>query len=129
MSEPRASYDAGLRPRRRYVRRRRSGAEAGFPGCKAVPMSAAEVAAADGPRIEYWDADDGVAWMVGEPVLPVHEVPAHRLAALLDRVADARGAAILSCGTTTFHERGPDGRHIRAMEADQTVTLLGRSAK
>ena len=74
MSEPRASYDAGHRPRSRRAMRtgrvRRTGAEAGFPGCEAVPMSAAEVAEADGPRIEYWDAEDGVAWMVREPVLP-----------------------------------------------------------
>ena len=86
-------------------------------------MSAAEVAEGDGPRIEYWDAEEGVAWMVCEPVLPVHEVPAQRLAALLDRIADARGAAILCCGNTTFYECGANGRHIRAMEADQTVYL------
>ena len=55
-------------------------------------MSAAEVAEGDGPRIEYWDAEEGVAWMVCEPVLPVHEVPAQRLAALLDRIADARAS-------------------------------------
>ncbi len=95
---------------------------AGFPGCRAVPMDAAEVAREDSGRIEYWDADDGVAWMVCEPT-PAHERPAHRLAVLLDRIAEARGADIVCCGATTFYELAAGGERIRAMEADQSVYL------
>ena len=86
-------------------------------------MTAAEVAQEDGPRIEYWDAEDGFAWMVREGPTPAHEIPAHGLSALLERVSQARGARIICCGATTFYERGPAGEHIRAMEADQTVFL------
>ena len=86
-------------------------------------MTAAEVAQEDGPRIEYWDAEDGFAWMVREGPTRAHEIPAHGLSALLERVSQARGARIICCGATTFYERGPAGEHIRAMEADQTVFL------
>ena len=125
MSQPRAIYDVHAPPRpRRQARRRPASAEAaGFPGCKAVPMTAAEVAQEDGPRIEYWDAEDGFAWMVREGPTRAHEIPAHGLSALLERVSQARGARIICCGATTFYERGPAGEHIRAMEADQTVFL------
>ena len=117
MSEPRAIYRIGTR------RQLPSGEEAGFPGCRAQPMNAAQLARMEDKRIEYWDAEDGLAWMVREAPGTVHERPAHRLAALLDRIAEARGAAIDCCGATTFYERGPDGEHIRAMEADQTVYM------
>ena len=86
-------------------------------------MSAAQLARLDeGRRIEYWDAEDGIAWMVCEATF-AHELPAPRLAVLLDRIAQARGAAIECGGSTTYHERGPKGDHVRAMEADQTVYL------
>lgn len=84
-------------------------------------MTAVQVARLDdGPRFEYWDAEDGAAWTVREGPAIVHEYPAHRLPALLERIAQARGAAIACGGTMTFHERAPIGEHIRAMEADQT---------
>jgi len=126
MSEPRATYHhAGMRrpARRDGVGRPSSADEAGFPGCRPVPMDAAQVRMEDGPRIEYWDGKRGVAWMVREPASAVHERPVHRLAALLDRIGEARGAAIECCGATTFYERDADGKHVRAMEADQTVYL------
>ena len=126
MSEPRATYHhAGMRrpARRDSVGRPPSADEAGFPGCRAVPMDAAQVRMEDGRRIEYWDRESGVAWMVREAASAVHERPAHRLAALLDRIGEARGATIECCGATTFYERDADGKHVRAMEADQTVYL------
>lgn len=86
-------------------------------------MDAEEVGREDAGRIEYWDSEDGMAWMVCEPQLPAHERPAHRLPVLLDRIAEARGGDIVCCGTTTFYEHGPDGQRIRAMEADQSVYL------
>ena len=124
MSEPRTPYIVSGKPRRgAHAKRWPSAARAGFPGCRAVPMDAEEVAREDGGRIEYWDAEDGVAWMVCEPQTPAHERPAHRLPVLLDRIAEARGADIVCCGTTTYYEHGADGQRIRAMEADQTIYL------
>ena len=94
-----------------------------FPGCHGVPMTEEEVARPDdGRHIEYWDARRGVAWMVRD-VSAAHERPIHRLTALLERIAQARGAPIECYGTMTFCERGPQGDRIRSMEADQTVYL------
>lgn len=127
MSEPRARYAVGARTNRGEKPRRAqdlSAEAAGFPGCKAVPMSAREVVRTDDSRrFEYWDAESEIAWEVREPQSAIHERPAHRLPALLDRIAEARGAAIECCGATTFYERTPAGKHIRAMEADQTIYL------
>ena len=129
MSELPASAIVSAAPKPRASRAKRRGSrlpsaeEAGFPGCQAVPMNAGQLARMDeGKRIEYWDAEDGLAWMVREATF-VHELPAPRLAVLLDRIAQARGAAIECCGSTTFYERGPKGDRIRAMEADQTTYL------
>lgn len=135
MSEERTPYivsrvsgKAAGRPRRAGRALRLNGAgrlsadAAGFPGCTGVPMDAAELAREDSGRIEYWDADDGVAWMVREATA-THERPAHRLPALLDRIAEARGADIVCCGATTFYEHGAEGERVKAMEADQTVYL------
>ena len=128
MSEPRAAYIVSRAPRRlvgvpKSAGRQQSGAEAGFPGCKAVPRTAAQMTAGKGPHFEYWDAEGGVAWTVREGQSIVHEYPAHNLPALLERVAAARGAPILCGGTMTFYERGARGEHVRAMEADQTLYL------
>lgn len=135
MSEERTPYivsrvsgKAAGRPRRAGRALRLNGAgrlsadAVGFPGCTGVPMDAAELAREDSGRIEYWDADDGVAWMVREATA-THERPAHRLPALLDRIAEARGADIVCCGATTFYEHGAEGERVKAMEADQTVYL------
>ena len=132
MTEPRAVYMVSRPPRRPAKRsgRRQTAAEAGFPGCKAVPMTAAQLAALeDGPRFEYWDAEGGIAWTLRDGPTIVHEYPAHKLPALLERIADARGAAIVCGGAMTFYENGPTGERIRAMEADQTIYLDSARAR
>ena len=145
MSEPPATYDVGPRRAKRAGRRAVArpapkqargragpadgsvllcGEVAGFPGCKGVPMTADEMMESeDGPHIEYWDAEDGIAWMVREDAGFDHELPANRLPVLLHGIAQARGADVVCGGHMTFYERGADGKHIRAMEADQTVFL------
>ena len=132
MTEPRAVYMVS-RPQRRPAKRsgrRQTAAEAGFPGCRAVPMTAAQLAALeDGPRFEYWDAEGGVAWTLRDGPTIVHEYPAHKLPALLERISDARGAAIVCGGAMTFYENGPTGERIRAMEADQTIYLDSARAR
>ena len=132
MTEARAIYIAHAPLRRPAKRngRRHTAAEAEFPGCKAVPMTAAQLAALkDGPRFEYWDAKSNIAWTLRDGPTIVHEYPAHKLPALLERVADARGAPIVCGGAMTFYERGPLGSYIRAMEADQTIYLDAARAR
>ena len=113
---------------------RRRGTVEDFPGCKAVPLNATrlgelEAKLGDGPRIEYWEAREQVAWMVREAPSVAHERPAHRLPVLLDRIAQARGAAIECYGALTFYEQGAQGEPVRAMEADQTVYLNAERAQ
>ena len=93
---------------------------AGFPGCEPVRMTAEEFERLDG-RIEYWDAQTGVAWTVRDSTVE-HERPATRLTVLTHRIAQARGADIACCGTASLHDTGPGGT-VRVMEADQIIYL------
>ena len=85
-------------------------------------MTAADLVADDEPRIEYWDAADGFAWLIDHPCFQ-HEFRRHRMPALLDTVSLTRGADIVCGGATSFYERGPGGELIRAMAGDQAVFL------
>ena len=120
MTETRARYGVS-RPRRRPSRPRPGGGEAaGFPGCEAVRMSAQQLADFD-RHIEYWDEQSGVAWMVRETTVE-HERPGFRLAVLVHRIGQARGAPIVSYGTTRLEDHTRPGDH-RVMEPDQAVFL------
>lgn len=118
MTETRARYEVS-RPRR-LPGRPGSGEAAGFPGCEAVPMSAQQLADFD-RHIEYWDEQSGVAWMVRETTVE-HERPGFRLAVLVHRIGQARGAPIVSYGTTRLEDHTRPGDH-RVMEPDQAVFL------
>ena len=123
MAEAHAPGTVDVRPRQRQVRRQPPSADAaGFPGCKPVPMTAADLVADDGPRIEYWDAADGFAWLIDAPCFQ-HEFRRHRMPALLGTVSLTRGADIVCGGATSFYERGLGGELIRAMAGDQAVFL------
>ena len=141
MTETRATYaitpdgptpalgrDLRNRPAKRSPRRRlsSSGAEAGFPGCEAVSMNAEQFERCD-RHVEYWDAQDGVAWMVRDVSIE-HERPLSRLAVLVHRIAEKRGAPMLCCGTTSLYDRDSVG-NARVMEADQAVYLDGVGAQ
>ena len=115
-----------MRPAKRAPHRLLSAAEAGFPGCETVPMNARQFEDCD-RHVEYWDARNGVAWMVREVSIE-HELPLSRLAVLVHRVGEERGAAMLCCGTTSLHDRDAKG-DVRVMEADQAIYLDGKSAQ
>ena len=53
-----------------------------FTGCKAVPMTDAQLLRYEG-RLEVWDAETETAWMVREPTSPTHESLSHRLTGLV----------------------------------------------
>ncbi len=122
MTETRAKYLIGPAPPRQTSNGGPlpAAAEAGFPGCETVPMNAEQFARCD-RHIEYWDARRDVAWMVREASIE-HERPLSRLVVLTFRIGQVRGTPIACCGTTSLHERGPDG-DIRVMEADQAIYL------
>ena len=97
-----------------------SGEAAGFPGCEAMPMTAAQFERLE-RHIEYWDTESGVAWMVRETTA-AHERPAMRLVALTQRIAQIRGSEIACYGTTSLYDRDAAGA-VRVMEADQIIYL------
>ena len=73
-------------------------------------------------RVEFWDGATETA-LVCEAVSPFHERPAHRLAALAERIAAVRGDAIACFGAMSLIFPDENGRPARVMEADQTLYL------
>lgn len=119
MTETRARYD-NSRARRRSSRPcAGSGEAAGFPGCEAVRMNAEQLAGFE-RHIEYWDEQSGVAWVCETTV--EHERPGFRLAVLAHRIGQARGAPIVSYGTTRLEDHRRTGQR-QVMEPDQAVFL------
>ena len=99
-----------------------------FTGCKAVPMTYAQLRRFDG-RLEVWDAESETAWMVREPTSPTHETPSHGLAGLVERIAAVRGSSIKCYGSMDLLRRDAQGEPRRIMQADQTVYLYPRRAE
>lgn len=89
-----------------------------FPGCEAVRVPRDRIEDFEG-RVEYWDARDELAMIVGAGSTLHHEWPAARLAAIAERIAASRGLPILAGGTADLVRRGKDGRIAVLMEADQ----------
>ncbi len=102
--------------------------ELAFTGCKAVPMTYAQLRRFDG-RLEVWDAESETAWMVREPTSPTHETPSHGLAGLVERIAAVRGSSIKCYGSMDLLMRDARGEPRRIMQADQTVYLYPRRAE
>ena len=92
-----------------------------FPGCQPISLTRNEFEDFD-DRIEYWDARTGTAWVVADKY-GVHEGTSRRLPHLAERIAAVRGTPIVSYGSVTLLVRDPDGRPVRAMEADETLYL------
>ena len=102
--------------------------ELAFTGCKAVPMTYAQLRRYEG-RLEVWDAESETAWMVREPTSPTHEIPSHGLAGLAERIAAVRGSSIKCYGSMDLLMRDAQGEPRRIMQADQTVYLYPRRAE
>ena len=99
-----------------------------FTGCKAVPMTYAQLRRYDG-RLEVWDAEAETAWMVREPTSPTHESPSHGLAGLVALIAAVRGSPIKCYGSMDLLRRDAQGKPRRIMQADQTVYLHPKRAE
>ena len=98
-----------------------------FPGCRAVPISRADIERCE-RRIEYWDAATETA-MVCDPVSVYHEQPGQVLARLLQTIAHVRGAPIATFGAADLLLRDAGGAWLRILEADQTVYLHPRTTR
>lgn len=127
MTEARTSYRVARPRQRSRVRGREpSATAAGFPGCEPVPMDADEFDRFE-RHVEHWDSRSEVAWVVREASIE-HEFPSMRLAALVHRIAQFRGAEIACCGTVSLHEGRADGT-LRVMEADQAIYMDATRAR
>ena len=93
-----------------------------FPGCRPVRVTPADLDDYHG-RFEYWDRDTQTAFVVREPTSVYHEGPGQRLATLLTRISEVRGAPILTLGTADLALRDERGERRRIMQADQIVYL------
>ena len=102
--------------------------ELAFTGCKAVPMTYAQLQRYEG-RLEVWDAEAETAWMVREPTSADHEIPSQGLAGLAALVAAVRGSPIACYGSMDLLVHNVQGKRgerelpRRIMQADQTVYL------
>ena len=108
----------GLAPRRSPMARPRA-AEADFPGCRPVRLTAQTFATFDG-RFEYWDEASETAWMVRDS--PIHEGEASSLSFLICRISVLRGMPIRCYRTMDMMRRGPDGQR-EVMQADETIYM------
>ena len=96
---------------------------ADFPGCEPVRISRADIGDFES-RLERWDMQSEIAWMVREPsAAPYHEKPSHTLAGLVSRIAEVRGAPIQCFGPMDLQERGPTGTPQLIIQADQCLYL------
>ncbi len=93
-----------------------------FPGCETIRLMGDGIDAFEG-RLEFWDADAELAWVVREPPSPVHESSAHGLAALVERIAAARGSPIKCYGAMDLMQRDGNDAPRRIMQADQSLYL------
>ena len=90
-----------------------------FPGCIAVPMSAAEYETCE-ERLEFWDEAAGIAIMVADWPGIGHEQPLGLLAGAVERIAQERGSRIARyCGLGL---EGIDVRSLRrGMQPDECL--------
>ena len=112
-------------------KRRTPVSELEFVGCDPIRVTAAEIGGPEweGRRVEYWHAGSETAWMAHEPASPYHEVPSRRLAALVERICQARGSAARCFGSSDLRIREEDGSLGDLMQADEAVYLHPGKAK
>lgn len=93
-----------------------------FPGCRPMRLTARAAERFEG-RVEYWDADTEVAWVVREPASDTHEQPGETLAQCCREIALARGSGIKCLGSMDLWLRDEHGRRRKILQADQAVYL------
>ena len=94
-----------------------------FAGCDSRPMTLAEYEALPDGRVEFFDSETCLAWMVREPGLMEHEAPVRMLAALVDRIAMLRGSPIRCLGESRLRLLDADRGRERSIHPDEMVYL------
>ena len=89
-----------------------------FPGCKAVHLPRKDLEDFD-RRLEYWDGRTETA-MICDPASPYHEQRSRLLNALIERIAQVRGAPIKNFGSMDLREQDAPQS---IMQADESVYL------
>ena len=74
-------------------------------------------------RLEFWDGDTETALEVRDGATPYHEWPSHRLAQLVERIAQVRGKPIACYGTMNLEFPAKGKRKKRVLQADQSLYL------
>ena len=90
---------------------------------RSYPMTEAEQEDSE-RRLEFWDGETETALEVrDEGVTLYHERPSHRLAQLVERIAQVRGEPIACYGTTDLEFPAGAEHRKRILEADQCLYL------
>ena len=77
----------------------------------------------DDHKIEYFDSQAGLAWIVRDGPSFDHERPARKLTGLVERIALLRGSPIECCGSGQLRLVDAGGRRVRTMHPDEMVFL------
>ena len=96
-----------------------------FVGCDSCRMTLAEYEAypEDGRKIEFFDSEAGLAWMVSEPETLAHADAGSRLVELVHEIAMVRGSPVRCSGAGGLRLLDPDAGQVRAIHPDQMVFL------
>ena len=98
-------------------------AELGFDNAyRRYRMTAAEQQDSE-RRLEFWDGDTETALEVREGPTPYHERPSHRLAQLVERIAQVRGKPIACFGNMDLEFPAKGECRKRVLQADQSLYL------
>ena len=94
-----------------------------FAGCDSRRMTLAEYEALPDGRVEFFDSETCLAWMVREPGLVEHEAPVRTLAGLLRDIAHTRGSPIRCLGESRLRLVDADRGRERSIHPDEMVYL------
>ena len=96
-----------------------------FVGCESCRMTLREYEdyPEDGRKIEFFDSEAGLAWMLRDGPRREHEEPARRLTALVERISLTRGSPVRCLGESQVRLLDPDSRQVRLIHPDEMVFL------
>ena len=77
----------------------------------------------DGHKIEFFDSEAGLAWMLRDGPRREHEEPSRRLAALVHEISQTRGVRLRCLGASQVRLLDADSRQVRVIHPDEMVYL------